>query len=237
MYAGLPHRRRRRHQPAGVRQLPGRFVRREAGVSPQPSSGTAGAPLSAFVAAVEDINSNILVGDTSTVTLTLSHGTFANGQTTVSAQAVDGIATFSNLVINAAGSYILRATDTNPNLDPGYGPFTINPGARRQAGVRPAADERQRPARRSAPPSPSPVEDANGNTVTADTSTVTLTLSSGTFASGGNTATASAVNGVATFGNLVINTAGTYTLAASDGTLDGRHLRVRSRSRPRRPSR
>src|SRR5262249_46820006 len=29
----------------------------------QPSSGTAGAPLGAFVAAVEDINSNILVGD------------------------------------------------------------------------------------------------------------------------------------------------------------------------------
>jgi hypothetical protein len=57
--------------------------------------------------------------------------------------------------------------------------------------------------------------------VTSDTSTVTLTLSSGTFASGSNTVSAAAVNGVATFGNLVINAAGTYTLTASDGTLTG----------------
>ena len=33
--------------------------------------------------------------------------------------------------------------------------------------------------------------------------------------------TAGAVNGVATFGNLVINTAGSYTLAATDGSLTG----------------
>src|SRR5262249_47493608 len=57
------------------------------------------------------------------------------------------------------------------------------------------------------------VEDAGGNTVTGDSSTVTLTLSSGTFASGSNTATATAVHGIATFGGLVINTPGTYTPA------------------------
>ena len=60
------------------------------------------------------------------------------------------------------------------------------------------------------------IEDANGNVVTGDTSTVTLTLSSGTFASGSNTATAVASGGVATFGSLSINTAGTgYTLTAT----------------------
>jgi hypothetical protein len=186
----------------------------------QPASGTAGVPLGPFVAAVEDINSNILVGDSSTVTLTLSHGTFANGQTTVSAQAVDGIAAFNNLVIGAAGSYILRATDTNPNLDPGYGPITIN--------MSPAAKLAfvQQPSGASTGAAISPavtvaVEDANGNTVTSDTSTVTLTLSSGTFASGSTTVTASAVNGVATFSNLIINTPGSFTLAASDGSLTG----------------
>src|SRR5205823_3163276 len=82
-------------------------------------------PLGTFIAVVQDINSNILVGDSSTITLTLSHGTFANGQATVSAPAVNGIATFSNLDITAAGSYILRATDANPNLDPGFAPFTV----------------------------------------------------------------------------------------------------------------
>jgi hypothetical protein len=187
----------------------------------QPSIGTAGAPLGSFVAAVEDINSNILVGDTSTVTLILSHGTFSNGQASVTAQAVDGIATFNNLVISAAGSYILRATDTNPNLDPGYAPFTINA---------PASPAKlaflQQPSTATAGVTIAPavtvaVEDASGNTVGTDTSTVTLTLSSGTFASGSSTASASAVAGVATFSDLVINAAGTYTLAASDGTLTG----------------
>ena len=65
------------------------------------------------------------------------------------------------------------------------------------------------------------VEDTHGNTVPGNTSTVTLTLSSGTFASGTSTATASAVNGMATFSTLAINTAGSYTLAASDGSLTG----------------
>ena len=66
------------------------------------------------------------------------------------------------------------------------------------------------------------IEDANGNVVTGNTSTVTLTLSSGTFASGSNTATAVASGGVATFGSLSINTAGTgYTLTATDGSLTG----------------
>src|SRR5262249_8694015 len=121
---------------------------------------------------------------------------------------------------NAAGSYVLRATDTNPNLDPGFAPFTINaPSAAKLAFV-------QQPSNTSAGAAISPavtvaVEDANGNTVAGDTSIVTLTLSSGTFAGGGTTVSAAAVNGVATFANLVINAAGTYTLAAGDGSLTG----------------
>ena len=53
----------------------------------------------------------------STVTLTLSHGTFSNGQTTVSAQAVDGRSPpFTNLQSRSMlpGSYILMATDDQP---------------------------------------------------------------------------------------------------------------------------
>jgi hypothetical protein len=61
------------------------------------------------------------------------------------------------------------------------------------------------------------IQDPLGNTVTTDTSSVTITLSSGTFASGSNTATAAAVNGVATFDKLFIDADGNYTLTASDG--------------------
>jgi uncharacterized repeat protein (TIGR01451 family) len=187
----------------------------------QPSTGTAGAALAPFVVAVEDIAGHTVSTDSSTVTLTLSHGTFAGGATSVTAPSVNGVATFSNLVINAAGSYVLRATDSNPNLDPGYGPFTINPaGATQLAFV-------QQPSNVNAGSAVTPavtvaVEDSFGNTVTSDASTVTLTISSGgTFAGGGTTTTATAVNGVATFSNLVISTAGTFTLAAGDGSLTG----------------
>ena len=62
------------------------------------------------------------------------------------------------------------------------------------------------------------VEDAAGATVAGDTSTVTLTLSSGTFAGGGTTVTAQAVNGLATFSTLAIASDGSYTLTATDGT-------------------
>jgi len=63
------------------------------------------------------------------------------------------------------------------------------------------------------------IRDAAGATVTGDTSTVTLTLSSGTFAGGGTTVTAQAVNGVATFSSLSIANTGNYTLTATDGSL------------------
>jgi hypothetical protein len=187
----------------------------------QPTSGTAGVALgTSFIAAVEDISGNIVVGDTSTVTLSLSHDTFASGATSVSATAANGMATFSGLTINTAGSYIMRADDTNPNLDPAYGPFTINNASAAKVGFL------QQPSNASpgiaiAPAVTVSVQDAFGNTVSGDTSAVTLTLSSGTFSTGLNTVTVNAVNGVATFSNLIINTTGTYTLAASDGTLTG----------------
>jgi hypothetical protein len=59
------------------------------------------------------------------------------------------------------------------------------------------------------------VEDAYGNIVTGDDSTVTLSGASSLT----GTTTAAVSNGVATFTNLLINSPGTFTLTASDGTL------------------
>ena len=156
-----------------------------------------------------------LQGDTSTVTLTLSSGTFAGGASTVTAGAVSGVATFSNLVINTAGTYTLAAGDGSLAAATSAS-FTISSATKLAFVQQPTG---ARPAPRSALPVTVAVDDVNGNTVAGDTSTVTLTLSSGTFAGGTNTATASTVGGVATFSSLVINTAGPYTLAASDSSL------------------
>jgi hypothetical protein len=78
----------------------------------QPGNGTVGVALSPPVTvAVEDSGGNTVLGDASTVTLTLSGGTFAGGGTTATAAAVNGVATFANLVVNAAGTYTLAASD------------------------------------------------------------------------------------------------------------------------------
>ncbi|HEY7872619.1 MAG TPA: hypothetical protein VIC31_07865 [Rudaea sp.] len=63
------------------------------------------------------------------------------------------------------------------------------------------------------------VEDASGNVVVGDTGSVTLSITSGPGAfDGASTVTVSFSNGVATFSNLILDTAGNYTLSASDGS-------------------
>ena len=62
------------------------------------------------------------------------------------------------------------------------------------------------------------VEDANGNTVTSATSPITLSLIGGTGL--GGTLTVTPQNGIATFSNLTLSTAGTgYTLSATSPNL------------------
>ena len=78
----------------------------------QPSDGTTGNPITpAVTVLVEDAGGNLVTTDGSTVTLTISTHTFSNGSQTVTAPAQNGVATFSNLVINYDGSYKLSATD------------------------------------------------------------------------------------------------------------------------------
>ena len=169
---------------------------------------------------VEDAYGNVVTSDSSTVTLTLSSGTFASGSSTATATASSGVATFSGLTIDTAGTLHAdgdgrRADQLRPRSS-----FTISPAAASKLVFS------QQPSNATAGAAISPavtvkVEDAYGNVVTSDSSTVTVTLSSGTFASGSSTATATASSGVATFSGLTIDTAGTYTLTATDGTLTG----------------
>lgn len=176
------------------------------------STAVAGTTFSSIVVAAEDAFGN-LVATSATVTLRLSGGKFANGTTSEAATTVNGIATFSDLVINIAGNYSLSASVGS--MTTAASSVTVGPAAASQlAWQTPPA------ARAVAGTTLSPVlvkvEDAFGNVVTTDHSTVTLTLSSGTFSTGSSTATATAVNGIATFASLILNTTGTYQLTASD---------------------
>ncbi|HVC96606.1 MAG TPA: LamG-like jellyroll fold domain-containing protein [Pirellulales bacterium] len=95
----------------------------------QPSNTVIGQPISpAVLVAVVDANGDtITTNDTQLVTLSIFEGPKGaelGGATTV--QAVNGIAAFSDLRLNMAGTYILEAT--GGNLTPDFSnPFTVTP--------------------------------------------------------------------------------------------------------------
>ena len=171
--------------------------------------------------AVEDANGNIETSDNAT-TVSLAIGTNPAGGTLSGGSAVTvvtGIATFSGLSINKAGTgYTLTASSTPSYTAATSAAFNITPvSAHRQAGLRPG------PSNTAAGATITPavtvaVEDANGNIETSDNAT-TVSLAIGTNPAGGTLSGGSAVtvaSGVATFSGLSINNAGTgYTLTAS----------------------
>ena len=71
------------------------------------------------------------------------------------------------------------------------------------------------------PPIEVAVEDSEGDVVTSDNSTVTIAAFGAGGATLSGTRSVAAVDGVATFNNLSLTAAGTYTLAVGDGGLTG----------------
>jgi len=76
----------------------------------QPAGAQAGPALAPVMVAVEDPFGNVVTGDSSAITLSLSGGLFSNDNDTVTLLASNGIATFSGLEI-APGTYTLIASD------------------------------------------------------------------------------------------------------------------------------
>ncbi|MGD0460929.1 MAG: Ig-like domain repeat protein [Tepidisphaeraceae bacterium] len=182
----------------------------------QPTNATAGRSISpAITACVEDAGGNIVTTDSSTVTLSLHSGPGALSGTLIVA-AVNGMASFSDLSLDMAGAYTLQATDGSLTSATS-GSFTIAPAAASQLVVN------QQPTSATAGIAIAPavsvnVEDQYGNLLTTDTSNVMLAVDTGPAPLSGRT-TVAAVGGVATFGNLSLDTAGMYTLKATDGSL------------------
>jgi len=187
-----------------------------------PSSTTAGSTFSTAVS-VEDSNGDVVQNSSASVTVAITSGTgtagaVLNGTTTVS--AVNGVATFSGLSINTAGTgYTLTAT--SGSLTSGVSSafaitattasklaFTTEPSSSATGGTAFA----QQPT--------VTVEDQYGNTVTTSTASITLAITSGTGTAGAalscTTNPKSATAGVDTFAGCSINLAGTgYTLTAT----------------------
>src|SRR6184192_3137442 len=190
----------------------------------QPANTTAGATLTPAVqVAAQDAAGNTVRSFTGSVTLALGGtnpaGGVLAGTTTVA--AVNGAASFATLSVDKSGDYWLAAratglsggTSSDFSVSPGAAThltFTVQPGTT-------TAGHQIAPAVKVA------AQDALGNVVPSFTGSVTVALGSnpaGSTLSG--SATVSAVSGVATFGDLSINTSGSgYTLTATATGLTG----------------
>ena len=186
------------------------------------ASYTANAPIAVKVS-IEDVNGNVVTSSTASITVAIGTNpgsSTLSGSATVN--AVNGVATFSNLSLNKVGTgYTLTAASTGLT---GATSSTFNI----TAGTASKLVFGQQPTNTTAGSSITPavtvqVQDASGNVVTTDASTVSLNLSGGAAgATLGGTTSVAAVNGVATFSNLTVNKVGTsYVLNASDGSLTG----------------
>jgi Chitobiase/beta-hexosaminidase C-terminal domain len=185
----------------------------------QPSNALTGATMSpAVTVAVQDSNGNTLTSATNPVTLALTSGSGLTG--TLTATPKNGVATFSNLSIGTAGSYTLAATSPSLASATSAG-FSITAGG--SAPLPPAKLAFvQQPSNALTGTTISPavtvaVEDSNGNPVTSATNPITVALAAGTGLAG--TLTATPQNGIASFSNLSVSAAGSYTLSATSTNL------------------
>src|SRR3989449_41493 len=187
----------------------------------QPSNATAGVAISPPVpVAIQDASSKTMTNATERVTVALGSGGTLSGTTAVN--AVNGVATFSDLSIQEARTEYTLTTSSGTLTGATSASFAIAPAAPARVAftVQPNSTGVAQPI---TPAVQVAIQDAFANTVTNATNAVTLTLAtnpgSGTLA---GTKTVNAVGGIATFSALSIDKAGTgYTLTATSPVLTG----------------
>jgi len=164
---------------------------------------------------VDDKFGNLVSTDASKITVAIAGPTGAIMGGTPTATAVKGVATFSDLVPKTAGDSTLAFTDgalTKATSDT----FTVSPDSAAALAFKAAPSAAK--AGVTLTTITVQVVDQFGNVVTGNTSDITLALDTkpGSATLGG-TKTQTAVAGIATFGDLSLQTAGTYTIKATNG--------------------
>jgi hypothetical protein len=183
-------------------------------IAQQPGNASATAAIPAVIVQVQDSFGNIVTSSAANVGVTILAG--PNNSTlsgTRSVPASGGVATFSTLSIDKAGSGYTLLFSSSGLASATSSPFNITVGSPSSIAFT------TQPASTSAGATFTPavqvsVLDAGGNTVTTSTAPIALAISSG--GSLGGTTASPASGGVATFSNLSITSAGSnYTLTAS----------------------
>lgn len=180
--------------------------------------GTIGtnASLGSVSVTLKDTFGNVATNATGLLTMSLSGGATLNGTTSVAPSS--GVATFTDLSVPAAGTYTLTAT---------YGSVTATSSSFSvTGGVATHLAFVQQPTAVTSLAAMSPavtveVLDVNGARVTSSNVPIMVSLHTPAGATLRGTLTENAVNGLATFSDLNVDLAGTYTLDASSSPLTG----------------
>ena len=185
-------------------------------VTTQPAGAVSGFPMTTQpVVQIQDAGGAVLVGNTSVVTVAKLSGS-GNLVGTLTATAVNGVATFTNLEIDGTGAYTLGFTSgslqgANANS------IQTTQLATQVVLVTPPSTGAQAGAAFAAQPVLE-IRDGLNQKVLGSTAAVVAAVSTGNGAVSG-TATVNAVNGTATFSTLGIIGTGTQTLKFTSGAL------------------
>ncbi len=197
-------------------------VPRQLLITTQPTGGLSGALLGQPVVAVRDAGGLAIAGNTSPVTASIASGIGTlSGTTTVN--AVNGVATFTNLVVSGGGPITLVFSSSVPTITPTTSdPFSITVVTSALAVAPPGDPTGVISGVAFAGPAIEVVNSLGERVLTA-TGTITASLLSGpagtTLDPSVTTATIVPGTGVATFAGLKINGPGPVTLGFSLGSL------------------
>jgi hypothetical protein len=187
-------------------------------ITTQPSGATAGTAFTTQpVVRITDSSGNTVTTSTVNVVASIASGTGTlSGTSTVA--AVNGIATFTNLVLSGAtGNFTLAFTPTLLTAATSNS-FALSFGTASKAMITTHPSGAVNGVALTTQPVIR-VTDASGNTVTTSTVSVVASIASGSGTLNGTT-TVAAVNGVATFTDLVLSgTPGNFTLSFTPTSL------------------
>jgi uncharacterized protein YjdB len=180
-------------------------------IQTQPGGATTGSAMATQPSIRILDNSGQLIANSTlgvTAAITTGGGTLT-GTTTVN--AVNGVATFTNLRIDGSGNHVLTFSTTAPALQIASNGFNVAVGPANRLGITTQPNNAQDGSAFVTQPVVE-VQDVAGQRVTTSSAPVTAAVTTGAGALSG-TLTVNAVNGVATFTNLTISGAtGTHAL-------------------------
>ncbi len=191
-------------------------------LNPQPGASTAGSAVTGTpTVEVLDSSGNGVSGVTVTVAIASgpTGGALTSGSTTSVQTNSSGLAVFSNLVLDTAGTYTLTFASS------GLASVTSNSFAVSAAAPSTVTISTQPTASTAGSPVNGPpavtVKDVYGNVVSGATVTVAINSSpsGATFDPSATTTVTTGSNGVATFSNVILDTVGSYTLKFTTGLI------------------